>query len=151
MMNSNRYINVTKLCLLAGKNKHYSKWTKTQHAQEFMDKLAKLYPKTKLTYTRKGNINSEIQGTYVHSDLIPHIGSWASIDFALEVSKIVNEFRVKQEKERVAKLLRKKDNKIDQLLTEAKKQTKKMDELEENNNEFKKDNKILLNNNKKLM
>ncbi len=32
-------------------------------------------------------------GTYVHPDLISHIASWISSDFAIYISKIINEWR----------------------------------------------------------
>ena len=43
-----------------------------------------------------------ISGTYAHPLLIPHIASWSSYDFALKVSKIVNEYLVLEYRAKIA-------------------------------------------------
>ena len=45
-----------------------------------------------------------VTGTYAHPDLVPHIASWVSPSFAIKVSRIVNEYLVKEEKEKILRL-----------------------------------------------
>jgi hypothetical protein len=42
------------------------------------------------------DLSNELRGTYAHPDLVPHIASWASAEFALKVSKIVNAHLVRE-------------------------------------------------------
>lgn len=78
----------------------------------------------------------KIRGTYAHPDLIPHIATWASQKFALKVSKIVNEYFIKKELKKLEKEIREKDktihelnSKVDTLLVENSKMSKKLGHL----------------------
>ena len=60
----------------------------------------------------------EFRGTYVHLDLIPHIACWISASFALKVSKIVNEYRIKEANSKLQQKdqeIEQKDNQIEEL------------------------------------
>jgi hypothetical protein len=83
-----------------------------------------------LTETRKGRIDPRIQGTYVHPILIPHIATWASMNFAFEVSQIVNEFHRKRAVAKQQKLLDEKEDKIDILIKENQRQTRELKKLQ---------------------
>ncbi len=78
----------------------------------------------------KKGIIEVIQGTYVHPKLIPAIASWVSPVFALKVADIVEEYFVKKANKKLSSLIKDfqnqlvlKDDKIDTLIKETKKQT----------------------------
>lgn len=149
IMNKNGYINATKLCSLA--NKLYSQYSRTDNAKSLINTLARVLKEQKtpiyakdLTIQILGGHNTEIQGTYVHQDLIHGIATWASDEFSIKIGKIIKGYYINLEKEKNTKIIRQKDDKIDQLHT-------KLDDLKEDNKEFKKDNKALLDDNKELM
>jgi len=91
----NSYINATNLCGLAktrtGKKKELFHWMETEPSKVLIEKVC-----SSLALTRDEvlivptNVSNDLRGTYCHPKLIPHIASWASIDFALMVSDIVN-------------------------------------------------------------
>jgi len=61
------------------------------------------------------NIRNELRGTYVHPKLVPHIASWASPEFAIKVSEIVNEFYIQRAIEEKDIIIGQKDAKIDKM------------------------------------
>ena len=92
-----------------------------------------------------------MKGTYAHPKLIPHIASWASADFAVKVSDIVNEFFIKgalKEKDRIIEKQNKtigvQKDKIDDLSDKLDKYMIKLDEskaeLQKSNSKLKKSN-----------
>jgi hypothetical protein len=100
---TNGYINATKLCADGGKR--FDNWLQNKgnkemvkcfesHILEFQD--------MKITVT--GGQTLEIRGTYVHPDLIPHIASWVSPAFAYKVSKIVNNFLIREKEAEIERL-----------------------------------------------
>lgn len=101
-------INATKLCKDGGKE--FSEWKRFNHSKKFIDYLGSLgYPKDLIIQIT--NVPNHLKGTYVHPDLIPHIASWVSPEFAYKVSKIVNEHIIKEYRNTI----RQKDDKIDNL------------------------------------
>ena len=123
---SNGYINATKLC--ASGNKQLKHWSENSSSKNMITYYKSRLPDNRPpTFVINGGQNPEITGTYVHPDIIPHIASWVSIEFAFKVSKIVNEFLAREREEE----LRKKDIIIDKHLTsidELKDMIKKADE-----------------------
>ena len=130
MMKENGYINATKLCsdamVQTGSKKPFKNWKANSNTKELIDVISSdieisaselLIPIT----TSSKNLTI-IRGTYSHPDLIPHIASWASVQFAVKVSKIVNEYFTKKVLKEKEKLIEKKDDKIANL-------TGKVDEL----------------------
>jgi hypothetical protein len=103
MDHSNGYINATRLCSLAvtknNTSKEFRKWRETIQSAELINTLSSSarIPADELLVTPTGLFN-EIRGTYAHPDLIPHIACWASVDFAIKVSKIVNAHLVRKYK-----------------------------------------------------
>ena len=91
----NRYINATKLC--SENNKRFDNWLKTDKSKELIKKVNEIIKSEKSKYNATilikaggGAINNLISGTYVHELIIPHVAQWISVDFAIMVSKIVN-------------------------------------------------------------
>ena len=123
MMKKNGYINATKMCQdiseETGSKKPYYNWKENKIAIELIEAVVSAtgIPGAELsiiisTGSKKLTI---IRGTYVHPKLIPHIASWVSPMFAIKVSDIVNEYFSKKELEKKERLLKKKDDKIDEL------------------------------------
>jgi hypothetical protein len=105
MMRENGYINVTKLCKEGGKE--FFTWKQNKSSELFLEAVfpALGIPRAGLLITiNSGNTDTLIRGTYAHPELVPHIASWVSASFAIKVSRIVNEYFVKEEKERCARL-----------------------------------------------
>ena len=91
------YINASRLCKYAGKQLKNWKRNKSSIVMVAAFEKAHTTPLSflqKVTTMKDTNENKFISGTYAHPLLIPHIASWASYDFALKVSKIVNEYLV---------------------------------------------------------
>lgn len=100
MMRDNGYINATKLCDKGGKL--FKLWKQNKSAEELLDEVSSVVgiPTTDLLTIVKGGNLPLTNGTYAHPDLVPHIASWVSPKFAVKVSRIVNGFLVKQERDR---------------------------------------------------
>ncbi|AYP74188.1 N1R/p28-like protein [Fowlpox virus] len=101
MMKENGFINATKLCRLG--NKHFKDWLKLEKSKELIKEvghscktissytdLKGLFMKIKNEHNEK--YRCDVEGTYVHPDLIPHIISWIFPYFAIKISKIVNNY-----------------------------------------------------------
>ena len=67
------------------------------------------------------------RGTYVHPDLIPHIASWVSPAFAYKVSKIVNNFLIREKEAEIERLTGAK-TRLELMLDEAKIERKAFEE-----------------------
>ena len=136
ILNSNGYINVTKLCALAktinGQPKRFRDWKDTNIAKELIKEVAvsNNFPAANAA-TNLVNGVPETAGTYAHIDLVPHIASWASPKFAVQVSKIVNQHLINEAvKEKNAALIEK-DKIIKSKNITIKKHKDKIDELME--------------------
>lgn len=86
---SDGYINVTKLC--KDGNKEFKQWRRSNHATKLLQAFQKKYPDTELLQLVNGGRNYKISGTYAHPDLVPHIASWISEEFAVMISFIIQE------------------------------------------------------------
>jgi hypothetical protein len=113
------YINATKLCADGGKQ--LKNWLRNDHATELIECFESHgLNNERLTMTVSGGQNTTIRGTYAHPDLIPHIASWVSPKFAIKVSKIVNEFLIREREEVIRRLTGEKSELI-QMLEESNK------------------------------
>lgn len=99
IMRKNGYINVAKLC--SEGSKLFKNWKQNTSADELINEVSSLagIPANELLITPK-NVSNELRGTYAHPDLVPHIASWISPKFGVKVSRIVNSYAVKQERDR---------------------------------------------------
>lgn len=159
MMKRNNYINATKLCKLGGKE--FTEWVQLDVSKELIKTVeaAGSYWRIKsydldlileVKNESREKYQYEVEGYYVHSDLLPHICSWISPSFAIKVSKITNcymsgqyEFMIKEkeleikEKETTNKelleLFRELDKKYDRDIKELKEQKR---DLKEQNKEL---------------
>ena len=135
MMRSNGYVNATKLCKDAttrtGAKKEFFHWTHNESRKGLMDALA-----ASLAITRDAilitpnNLPNKLRGTYAHPDIICHIASWASHDFAIRVSRIVNQYFVRkiiEQSNRIIEekniVIKEKEDKIDKLSNKLDKYT----------------------------
>ena len=135
MMKKNGYINATKMCQYISDQTHTNKqfydWGENKNSIELINTVGsspEISGDEPIKVIKGGKIEI-IRGTYVHPDLIPHIASWASPTFAVKVSRIVNKYINKKELEKKEKLLEKKDDKIDELMSETKLLNQKVDKL----------------------
>jgi FtsZ-binding cell division protein ZapB len=149
IMKENGYINATKICNDAktknGTKKELKHWKENSVTKDLMKEIngSVGYPTDPLFINIVKGPN-ELRGTYAHPDLIPHIASWASPQFAVRVSKILNKYFIKKALKEKEKEIKKKDDKIDKLNV-------KVDELLTNNKELITNNKELLTGNKELL
>ncbi|QRI42926.1 N1R/p28-like protein [Cheloniid poxvirus 1] len=93
IMKSNNYINASRLC--ESQNRDFRNWKKLM-ASKFLIKDVKEInkqfktPNNKMIIEINNEVNSKIQGFYVHQDLIYPIAYWISPIFAVKVNKIIN-------------------------------------------------------------
>jgi hypothetical protein len=104
MMRENGFINVTKLCKDGGKA--FIHWRETKTSKRFVNEVSSSIGilRDDILITITGGNQPLTRGTYAHPDLVPHIASWVSPSFAIKVSRIVNEYLVREEKERISRL-----------------------------------------------
>jgi len=105
MMRENGFINVTKMCKEGGKE--FRKWKENKSSELFLEEVsssARILAADILITINGGNQTLLTRGTYAHPDLVPHIASWVSASFAIKVSRIVNEYLVREEKDRIDRL-----------------------------------------------
>jgi len=114
------YINATKLCNDGGKK--FFKWNENAGNKELIKYFEENHGSPNLEghkyEVRNGTKCNNINGTYVHPDLIPHIASWVSPAFAYKVSKIVNNFLIKEKEDEIIRsklIIGEKDCKIEEL------------------------------------
>jgi hypothetical protein len=137
----NGYINATKLC--ADGKKPMRNWIQNNGNKELLGYFEEnIKRSTGITADLLIVVNTgvnELRGTYVHPDLIPHIASWVSPAFAYKVSKIVNNFLIREKEDEIRKLsgdkcelqeivkrLDKRVEEADKRREEAEKEAKKM-------------------------
>jgi ABC-type Zn2+ transport system substrate-binding protein/surface adhesin len=99
-MKSNGYINATKLCTEGGKE--FRQWKRLKTSIELINLIefegsGNSHPPLK----EVNNGDLITSGTYLHQDLIPHICMWISPEFALKVSKIVNQYLINEFKQQI--------------------------------------------------
>ncbi len=111
------YINATKLCSLA--EKKFPNWLENSKSKSMIKAFAVAsgIPEATMVVkiTTSAKSIAEIRGTYVHPVLVPHIATWASPEFAIKVSEIVNQYHISQVIEEKNQLLKKKQDKIDRM------------------------------------
>jgi len=106
MNTKNGYINATKMCADGGKR--FDNWIRNDGNKEMVKCFGEFINRSPqirgdLLIIVNTGIN-EIRGTYVHPDLIPHIASWVSPAFAYKVSKIVNNFLIREKEAEIERL-----------------------------------------------
>jgi hypothetical protein len=103
---TNGYINATKLCADGGKL--IKNWTRNDGNKEFIKYCENIDDGSNsnrhIYEVRNGTKCNNINGTYVHPDLIPHIASWVSPAFGYKVSKIVNNFLIREKEAEIERL-----------------------------------------------
>lgn len=114
IMKENGYINASKLC--KDGDKMFGHWHEKQGSKDLIIELASSIDlPIELIVIKNMKGPYECRGSYVHRDLVPNIASWISPSFSLKVSRIVNEYLLKEEKEKHAIIVQQKDDKIDEL------------------------------------
>ena len=98
---TNGYINATKLCADGGKQ--MKNWIRNDGNKELIKYFEENRSNTEPVLITD-NSYGITRGTYVHSDLIPHIASWVSPAFAYKVSKIVNNFLIREKEAEIERL-----------------------------------------------
>jgi hypothetical protein len=138
IMSRNGYINATKLCQDGGKR--FDNWMQNLSSKELVDDLDRFpgIPGDPSTIVI-GSGPNEYRGTYVHLELIPHIACWVSTKFARKVSKIVNEYLLKEQKE----IIIEKDKIISEQDIENKSLKEMMKEILKDTKHIRKDNKSM--------
>ena len=128
------YINATKLCAQAGKNRQFFNWIRLQSSKEIIESVASSLHKVRdeLTHVIHEGAANEIRGTYVHRDLVPAIAIWASSTYLVKVSRIMeyeatreHRAQLAEKDDAIARLERKLDEtktKLDEAAVESKKQ-----------------------------
>ena len=150
LMMKNGYINVTKLCADAktkkGKSKQFRFWRLSDGATSLIEEVSAdvKIPTSELLIMIKSSSknNTVIRGTYAHPDLVPHIASWASTQFAIKVSKIVNAYNIQQALMKKDKVIKGLNEKLDVMNNDMKKLLAKNDDLLAKNDD------LLIKNNK---
>jgi hypothetical protein len=127
IINNYGYINATHLCGLTttknGNKKEFRTWMQTTQSKEMIEKLSSsVRILTDEIIIQPTNLPNEIRGTYVHPKLIPHIASWASVEFAFKVSDIINNYFI-------VKAIKEKDTVIESLEEKIDNQTKEIQKL----------------------
>jgi hypothetical protein len=117
------YINATKLCADGGKL--LKNWSANKNSQELIIECLESHGlgSQPVTMSVSGGQNTTIRGTYAHPDLIPHIASWVSPKFAIKVSKIVNDFLIREREEEIRRLTGEKSELV-KMLEESEKRRK---------------------------
>jgi hypothetical protein len=125
------YVNATKLCKEGGKE--FFHWSSNEASKRMANELSTSLgiPRDGLFQVIVGGIDADLRGTYVHQDLVPHIASWISPQFAIKVSRIVNDFIVCQYEQAI----REKNGEISQLKLLNEKIEKKFKEEERRHEE----------------
>jgi len=126
IMKKNGYVNATKLCADGGKQ--FKNWLRLDHAQELIkyhenEENASAHFRASAIIIK--NVENTLRGTYLHQDLIPHIASWVSAEFAIKVSRIVNEYVVSEYKKQLEKKDKIIENVSDRAVVKAEDKRKK--------------------------
>jgi hypothetical protein len=133
------YVNMTKLCKDGGKE--LFNWSANDNSKKIIDELSSSLgiPRDDVLTVVVGGKNTDLRGTYVHQDLVPHIASWISPQFAFKVSRIVNNFIVQEYRDE----LRRKDKQLAEKDQENGRLDKLGKELKEQNAQLMEQNRLL--------
>lgn len=137
MRKKDGYINATRLCHDISKklntNREFKFWNRLDIAHELKKAVgSSVHMCTDdLLNTITGGQVQEIRGTYVHPDLIPHIASWASPQFAVKVSRIVNKYFNDKQLKIKDKIIRQQQSKINEHKDRIDELIEKMDKQSE--------------------
>ena len=129
---TNGYINATKMCADGGKlMKNWIRNDGNKEMVEYFENVDGCSNSSRHIYEVRNGIKcNNINGTYVHPDLIPHIASWVSPAFAYKVSKIVNNFLIREKEAEIERLTGAK-TRLELMLDEAKIERKAFEERTE--------------------
>ncbi|UOX38658.1 KilA N domain protein [Finch poxvirus] len=90
------YFNATKIC--SHFNKEFHNWQRSEYSKYLTDVVNTVICPNKclinIPSDEDGN-NKDISGTYVHPLLFPHILSWLSFGYAMQMSKVINNMHSK--------------------------------------------------------
>jgi hypothetical protein len=151
VMKKNGYINATKMCNFireqTGGKKVFNNWAVNKDNILLKKEVALSVgiPVGDVYIPLMSEVANNLRGTYVHSDLIPHIAAWMSPVFAVKISKIINQFFLKQETSKNIVVIDELNGKIDGLNNIINKLNNKLDVVLKNNIELLKDNKKIKN------
>lgn len=114
IMNSNSYVNATKLCRgsLTNKTRSFRNWLKLEASTVIINHIEQIWlgqngdevvhapfrPSTTkaIIKVNHGHSDNLTRGTYVHPLLVTHIASWYDPIYAVEVSLIVSDFHTRK-------------------------------------------------------
>ncbi len=145
IMKGNLYINATKLCKTA--KKEFFHWLENKNSTTLISVFSKSLgmPRDRLVIKITTGPNAT-RGSYVHPDLVPHIAAWASPEYAILVSAVMNDYAVKARENELYELeckLAKKEgkintlnDKIDTLLQDNKKTRKQLNSIQQTADEL---------------
>ena len=94
IMKSNRYINISKLCV--ENNKDFCDWTRSKRAKIIIKAFKEEYKIEPLMQVL--NVQNELRGTYIHHYLMSEIGSWVSTKFLFRLGRILDEYVTREYK-----------------------------------------------------
>jgi hypothetical protein len=105
------WVNVTKLCKDGGRE--LFSWTRLESANSVIVEVERALQicRAQIFEVFHAGSNYELSGTYAHPLLVPHIASWISPEFAVKVSRIVNDHLVREYREQI----REKNTRIDEM------------------------------------
>ena len=81
------YVNAHSICRLA--SKEFRKWRRLDVSTILTIAISKSTGIHVNELMATPDVSNKYRGTYVHPDLLPHIASWASPDFAAKLSRII--------------------------------------------------------------
>lgn len=121
MVKSNGYVNASKLCNDCERD--FLEWVSEESTKELMSFLEKREKNSviPLLTKRHEGVKNNLKGIYVHPDLVINLAMWCSPEYALKVSTIMESYHILSAKN---KLLKDKDEKIDELKKIIKKEKK---------------------------
>ncbi|AUV58976.1 hypothetical protein [Bandra megavirus] len=92
IMKKNGYINATKFIASIGRDEDVEQWLRDEYGLELLDALSNEVGicKNKLTVHIKSKSNPDINGIYVHQDILPIMTMMIDPVFCYRASKIVN-------------------------------------------------------------
>ncbi len=108
VMNSNNYVNVTKLCSYT--NKTFSRWkslVRGKNAMEDLSRRLRIPERELCVVVQKRRGTERIHGTYVHMELLPRVLDWISESFCKDVMFIIESYCLRESPKRYDLLLRK--------------------------------------------
>lgn len=146
MNKTNGYFNASKMCsdaiAMKESKQDFNEWTRTGRSKRVQNEVSKVYPGFPPNDLLKKvtNVPTELRGWYVHPRLVIPIANWISPRFEIMASAIVSNYYVKDfiaEKDTLIKEQKRElgehvstindlNRKIDELMKQNKKQSKKL-------------------------